>query len=116
VKVFETATGVTTFEVDQTIQAHSVAFSRDDDMLVCGFRDGTVRVWDVQRSGLIQSFEGHIVQKVLLVAFSPCGTMIVGSYLAMVTRLFKYGVCCLVIANTFWRTTLTWCLLSAGLG
>jgi WD40 repeat protein len=73
VKIFETATGVATFKVDEC--ALSVAFSLDGDMLVCGCGNSSVRVWDVQTSNLVQLFEGH-VDKVFSVAFSPSGTMI----------------------------------------
>jgi WD40 repeat protein len=76
VKIFETATGVVTFEVDQSIRAYSVAFSRDDDMLVCGLEDGTVRVWDVQTSDLVKSFKEGVF-KVFSVAFSPRSNMVV---------------------------------------
>jgi WD40 repeat protein len=80
VKIFETATGVATFEVRNRSFSLAVAFSPDDDMLVCGFEDGSISVWDVQTSDLVQLFEGH-VSDVRSVAFSSCGTMIVsGSY------------------------------------
>jgi WD40 repeat protein len=77
-KIFETATGVTTaFEVDQSIvEVHSVAFSPDGSRLVCGLEDGSVRVLEVQTGDSVQSFKGH-VGKVSSVAFSTCGKNIV---------------------------------------
>jgi WD40 repeat protein len=68
VQTFETATGVATLEVDQS--ATSIAFSRDNAMLVCGFIDGTIRVWDGQTSNLVQSFVGH-GGRIFSVVFSP---------------------------------------------
>jgi WD40 repeat protein len=74
VKIFETATGVATFQIEESVW--SVSFSPDDDMFVCGHWDGTIRVWDVQTSYLIRSFEGH-KSGINSVAFSPLGDMIV---------------------------------------
>jgi WD40 repeat protein len=74
VKIFETATGVATFQIEEPVW--SVAFSPNDDMLVCGRKDGMIRVWDVQTSHLIRSFEGH-GGGILSIAFSPLGDMIV---------------------------------------
>jgi WD40 repeat protein len=74
VKVFETATGVSTFQIEEYMW--SVAFSPDDDMLVCGCGNGMIMVWDLQTSYLIRSFEGHM-GGVYSVAFSPLGDMIV---------------------------------------
>jgi WD40 repeat protein len=73
-KIFETATGVVTFEIDDS--PFSAAFSTCDDMLVCGFDDGMLRVWDVQTNNLVKSFEGSRGE-IDSVAFSPCGNMIV---------------------------------------
>jgi WD40 repeat protein len=85
VKIFETVTGVATFETDKP--AVSVAFSPDDDMLVCGCVDGTLRIWDVQTSDLIQSFEGH-EDLTYSVMFSPCGNMIVSGGDENVVRIW----------------------------
>jgi WD40 repeat protein len=74
VKIFETATGVTTFEIDGP-RIKSIGFSPEDDMLVCGDGDGILRIWDVQTSDLVQSFEEH-GSTISSVAFSPCGNMI----------------------------------------
>jgi WD40 repeat protein len=76
VKIFETATGMATFKVEKS--AVSIAFSTRDDMFVCGFEDGTVMVWDVQTSNVIQTFKGH-ANRVFSVAFSPCSNMIVSA-------------------------------------
>jgi WD40 repeat protein len=46
VKSLETVTGVATFEIHES-GAISVAFSPDDNLLVCGLTDGSVRLWDV---------------------------------------------------------------------
>jgi WD40 repeat protein len=73
VKIFEIASGVATFEVDEP--AVSISFSPDDVMLVCGYEDGSVKIWNVQTSNLVQLFNGH-VKPVRSVMFSPCGTMI----------------------------------------
>jgi WD40 repeat protein len=75
VKIFETVTGVATFETDKP--AISVAFSPDDDMLVCGCGDRTLRIWDAQTSDLVQSFEGQNGKLIYSAVFSPCGNMIV---------------------------------------
>jgi WD40 repeat protein len=74
VKIFETATGVATFEINES--AWSIAFSPDDDKFVCGCEDGMIRVWDVQASYLVQSFEGRR-DAIYSVAFSPSDNMIV---------------------------------------
>jgi WD40 repeat protein len=74
VTIFETVMGMATFEVGEP--ATSIAFSSDDDMLVCGHDNGSVRVWDMQTSKLVQSFEGH-GRQIFSIAFSPCGNMIV---------------------------------------
>jgi WD40 repeat protein len=75
VKIFETATGVTTFEIDSP-GFRSIDFSPDDDMLLHGGEHGTLKIWDVQTSDLVQSFEEH-GSTISSVAFSPCGNMIV---------------------------------------
>jgi WD40 repeat protein len=74
VKIFETATGVATFQIEERVLC--IAFSHDGDMLACGYLDGTIRVWDVQTSSLIRSFEGH-GGRISSVEFSPLGDMIV---------------------------------------
>jgi WD40 repeat protein len=86
VEIFETATGLATFELDERVI--SVAFTPDNDMLVGGFSDGSVRIWDVQTKHGVQSFVGH-VKKVLSVAFSPCGTMIVSGSLDKTVRIWN---------------------------
>jgi WD40 repeat protein len=73
-KFFETASGVATFQMEESVW--SVAFSPDDDMLVCGCGNGMITVWDLQTSYLIRSFEGHR-RRIRSVAFSPLGEMIV---------------------------------------
>jgi WD40 repeat protein len=73
VKIFETATGVATFEVEES--AVAVAFSPEDDMLVCGCENGSVRIWDAHTSNLVQSFVGH-GDRIFSVVLSPCGNMI----------------------------------------
>jgi WD40 repeat protein len=75
--ILETATGVITFEIDEP-RVQSIDFSPDDDMLVCGDGDGTLRIWDVQTSDLVQSFQEH-GSTISSVAFSPCGNMILSS-------------------------------------
>jgi WD40 repeat protein len=107
-KVLETATGVATFEVDE--RGVSVAFSPDDDILVCVFEDGTVRVWDVQTSNLAHSFEGH-VEEVSSVAFSPCRNMIVSGSHDKAVRIWdtSLGCCkCVLMSHSDWVSTVCW--------
>jgi WD40 repeat protein len=86
VKIFEIATGVATFGVDES--AASITFSPDDDWLACGRKDGTVRVWDVQTSNLVQSFVGH-EGTIFSIVFSPCGNMIVSGGQDMTIRIWS---------------------------
>jgi WD40 repeat protein len=74
VKTFETAIGVATFKVDES--AVSAAFSPDDDIHVCGFEVGLVKVLDVQTSNIVRSFAGHR-RRIFSVVFSPCDNMVV---------------------------------------
>jgi WD40 repeat protein len=74
VKIFETATGVATFQIEESVW--SVALSPDDDMLVCGCGSGIIMVWNLQTSHLIRSFKGHR-RRICSVAFSPLGDMII---------------------------------------
>jgi WD40 repeat protein len=64
---------VATFEIHES--AVAVTFSPDDDMLVCGLKGGSIRVWDVQTNNLVQTFKsrGGAVRSV---AVSPCGNII----------------------------------------
>jgi WD40 repeat protein len=91
VKIFETVTGVATFEVDES--AVSIAFSSDDDTLACGFKDGMLRVWDVQTSNLIQSFVGH-EGEIYSIVFSPCGNMIVSGSGDNTVRIWDISLGC----------------------
>jgi WD40 repeat protein len=90
-KIFETATGVSTFEVGES--AVSIAFSPDDDMLACGSKDGTVRIWDIQTSVLVQSFAGH-GGRIFSVVFSPCGNMIVSGSDDNTIRIWDISIGC----------------------
>jgi WD40 repeat protein len=108
VKIFEAGTGVATFEIDESVI--SVAFSPDDDMLVCGFEDGTVRVWDVQTSGIVHSFEGH-VEEVFSTVFSPCGSMIVSGSGDKMVRIWdmSLGCCkCVLTGHSDWVRAVCW--------
>jgi WD40 repeat protein len=91
VKIFETATGASTFEVVES--AISIAFSPNDDMLACGFENGPVKVWDVQTRNLVRSFEGH-EGRILSVAFSPCGDMIVSGSVDHTVRIWDISLGC----------------------
>jgi WD40 repeat protein len=91
VQTFETATGVATFEVNQS--AVSVALSPDDYMLAYWIEDRSVRVWDVQTSNPIQKFVGH-EGAILSVAFSPCGNMIVSGSDDKMVRIWDISSGC----------------------
>jgi WD40 repeat protein len=91
VTIFETATGVATFQIEEHVQ--SVASSPDDDMLACVYLDETIRVWDVQTSCLIRSFEGHGC-RISSVAFSPLGDMIVSGSDDNAVRIWDMSLNC----------------------
>jgi WD40 repeat protein len=74
VTIFEAVTGIATFQVHEP-NANSVTFSPDDNMLACGHKDGSVKLWDVQTRNLVRTCERH-TDSVRAVAFSSCGSMI----------------------------------------
>jgi WD40 repeat protein len=113
VKIFETATGAATFEVDNNYVSRilGIAFSPDDNMLACGFQDGSIRVWDVQTSNLVQSFEGH-EKGVPSVAFSSCGTMVVSGSRDKTARIWNMSSdrCkCVLEGHLDWVVAVCWC-------
>jgi WD40 repeat protein len=91
VEIFEATTGVATFQIEDCIR--SITFSPDDDMLVCGGWDGIIRVWDVQTSYLVRSFEGH-GEEICSVAFSPLGDMIVSGSADETVRIWDISSDC----------------------
>jgi WD40 repeat protein len=93
VTIFETATGAARFEVDQSIVVCSVAFSPDESTLVCGLEDGSISVWDVETSNLVQTFVGH-EGRALSVVFSPgaSGTIIVSGSGDKTVRIWDMSV------------------------
>jgi WD40 repeat protein len=93
VSALDTITGTAVFEVPQSM-IQAVAFSPDDNRLVCALWDKSpddnrlvgarrnestmvsqIQVLDVQTSNIVQTFVGP-KKKIYSVAFSPCGTMI----------------------------------------
>ncbi|KAK3934508.1 WD40-repeat-containing domain protein [Diplogelasinospora grovesii] len=59
---------------------YAIAFSPDDQLIVLGSNDSTVRVWDAATSAKRRVLEGHL-SGVITVAFSPDGRLIIsGSY------------------------------------
>jgi WD40 repeat protein len=110
VTVFETATGVATFEVHQPTYVCSVAFSPDHNVIVCGLMDGSVCLWDVQTSSLVQSFEGH-TSTVDSVSFSPSGTAIASASQDHTVRVWDIlsGRCkCVLKGHSGWVRAVCW--------
>jgi WD40 repeat protein len=108
VSVFEAVTGVAIFEVQESAQ--SISFSPEDDMLVCGLKDGSAKVWDVRTRNLIQKFEGH-TRMVTSVAFSPCGTMMASGSSDATVRIWNIssGYCkCVLEGHLGWVLAVCW--------
>ena len=67
---------------------NSIAFSPDGGVLASGGVDMTVRLWDVEKGELIQTFTGHI-DAVSSVTFSPDGSMFASGGEDGAVRLWK---------------------------
>ena len=80
IKVWDIATQllVGTWEVPGEKLIHRLppmAFSPDGTRLVCGFEDGTIRIWDVASQAEVFTLEGH-TDRVTSVSFSPDGSLL----------------------------------------
>ena len=73
IRLWETATGTPSVDLEaHTEQIGSLAFSRDDRLLLSGASDRTVRVWDIATGGQSTLLEVPD-ERVVSVAFSPDG-------------------------------------------
>ena len=70
------------------IGANDIAFSPDGTRLVCGYSDGTIRIWDVARRTAIGLLLGHD-KSVVRVAWSADGTKIASASFDTSARLWN---------------------------
>jgi WD40 repeat protein len=71
----------------------SVAFSPDDQHIISGSSDKTVRLWNVKNGTLAcRPFEGHTA-RVISVAFSPDGKHIVSASADTALRVWDATIC-----------------------
>lgn len=86
-----------THELKGSEETTCVAFSSDDEHLVTGHSDGTIRIWDVASGTLRSKLSGHEL-RLIDVAFSPDGETLVSSSadgtirLWSVTQSTEFGV------------------------
>jgi WD40 repeat protein len=81
VQVWNAADGSSVLSVEPTFEgldAQSVAFSPDGEILAYGLKDGSIELWSVQEGKQIRVIPGGGYNPVLALAFSPDG-----KYLAM---------------------------------
>jgi WD40 repeat protein len=76
--------------VDRLPGVTSIAFSPNSRWIVSGFRDGTVRLWDVVTGSQHRVMRGH-TEWVTCVAFSPDGTSIVSCSHDSTLRIWDLG-------------------------
>ena len=82
-------------------EVNSIVFSPDGQMAVSGSLDGTLRLWDIKGTPIMQQpWCGHEGKEVSCVAFSPDGKVLVSSSIDGTIRLWRVGwqawlkVCC----------------------
>lgn len=71
---------------DTTNAVHSLAWQPDKNILAAGSRDGTVRLWDMSTSQLLNTFEGHTAP-VTGISFSYDGRLLASKSLDGTVRI-----------------------------
>jgi len=72
----ETGKLIRTFKEEE--DAISLVFNPDNATLVAGFKDGTIKIWDIETGELQQTLEGH-TSSVHHLVFNPDGSMFASS-------------------------------------
>jgi WD40 repeat protein len=110
-KIFDATTGGCLGTLDgQWNFVQAIALSHDDNFLVSGHHDGTVKVSDVQTGNFIQIFQGH-TGTVRSVEFSPCGTMIAsgaGDKTIRIWNLSSSSCECCLEGHSGWVWAVCW--------
>ena len=90
IRVFETASGrlVHQLAVSKDYLQHSLKFSPDGTRLLSGGGGGLIRLWDLSRGQVVQTYKSHRIS-VQSVDFSPNGHLIVSGGLDRRVHLWK---------------------------
>ena len=83
---------------DHTDQVESLTFSSDGTLLVSGSYDNTIKLWDMQTGGVVNTFHGH-ADHVRSVSISLDSTTIASGSWDKTLRLWdvQTGSCCYII-------------------
>ena len=66
----------------------SIAFSQDGNIIICGYCDNTIKLWEKATGTLLKTFEGY-KNPLISVTFSPNGNIIVSESSDKKIKLWK---------------------------